>query len=115
MIDPIKKIKVKVKKIESGDVPKKAVADYREDDIQGISIDNKTNKATATPKPRTFIENKQGKYTKVLDNNNKVVWEGRNDNSVGIQKLDSIKKDVGRTMEQREANARVYNGGSSKK
>lgn len=115
MIDPVKKIKVKVNKPESGSVLQKAKTDYTEDNIQGIVIDNKTNMATAKTKPRTFVENKQGKYTKVLDNNNKVVWEGRNDNSNGVRKLDSIKKDVERTMEQREANARVYNGGTSKK
>jgi hypothetical protein len=119
-IDPIPKKKIMVKKpmsskLDSNKLSKEVNDNFIQDDVQGIIIDKKTNIATPKPKQRIFVVNKQTKQTKVLDSNNKVVWEGRNDNTEGKRKLDSIKKDTERTMEQRENNARFNNTGSSKK
>jgi hypothetical protein len=119
-IDPKLKKKVMVKKpvaskSSTNSNNKKDDDNFIQDDVQGILIDKKTNIATPKAKPRVFVVNKQAKTTKVIDANNKVIFDGRNDNTEGKRKLDSITKDTERTMEQRESNARFYNTGSSKK
>lgn len=119
-IDPKLKKKVMVKKpvaskSSTNSDNKKDDDNFIKDDVQGILIDKKTNIATPKAKPRVFVVNKQAKTTKVIDANNKVIFDGRNDNTEGKRKLDSITKDTERTMEQRESNARFHNTGSSKK
>lgn len=119
-IDPKLKKKVMVKKpvaskSSTNSNNKKDDDNFIQDDVQGILIDKKTNIATPKPKPRLFVVNKQAKTTKVIDANNKVIFDGRNDNTGAKRKLDSITKDTERTMEQRERNARLYNTGSSEK
>ena len=132
MIDPVKKVMVKVKKplevektkrFDDGKklmksaldrvAPKK---DTFEDNVQGISIEKKT--AVATPKVMIRTIKKEGNekgYTEITGNSGERVFRGKTSEKATKDAVTQAQKHAKNTNEDREKNANNYNVNSGSK
>ncbi len=132
MIDPSKKVMVKVKKPldiektkrfdEGKKLMKEALdrvepkKDVVEDNVQGISIDKKT--ATATPKVFVRTVKKEGNekgYTEITGNSGERVFRGKTSEKATKDAVTQAQKQTDNTNEDRTKNANFYNTNSGSK
>lgn len=132
MIDPVKKVMVKVKKSFNIEKNKKfddgtklmkdalnrvePKKDVFEDNVQGISIDKKT--ATATPKVMIRTIKKEGNekgYTEITGNSGERVFRGKTSEKVTKDAVTQAQKQVKNTNDDRGKNANNYNTNSGSK